>query len=304
MTSHMQATRVDAVYGPKILVRTDGQSQIIINEAPQGLIHESDDSMLRHQHTNMMVFQEKLSMLFRANLKAAAIPLPLPPSKYGVKVYLRSSRRISDLQIAEIKAKKSNSPLLNVLKSVIDSLNGQVIDNDNQVYSAEIVYEPTSNAGLDYLEVELFEETKRSCKSVVRIATDVYIIPKEPPIVYDAPEKYMIFNELHCAQIAELLKPMVRLPKLPPYHVDLQFHGDVEPHDIDNMSKTYWPILNVLGLQDDGIHRITMTKWISKKKVGQIRIEVLPNALHHGNIPKSPMRQAITGKKLAGVKTI
>ncbi|MEK3884960.1 hypothetical protein [Paenibacillus sp. PL2-23] len=304
MTSHMQKIQVDSVYGSNILVETDGQSRIIINEAPHGFIHESDNKMLRHQFTNMMVFQEKLSMLFRASLKAAAISLPLPPSKYGVKVHLISSRRIRDLPMAVIKATKMTSPLLNVLKSVIDSLNGQVISNDNQLYSAEIVYDQTPKAGLDYLEVELFEVVKRSSKSVARIATEVYIVPKEPPIVYDAPDKYMLFSDLQCTQIAEPLKSMVNLPKLPSYHIDLQFVGDVETRDIDNMSKTYWPILNELGLEDDDMHRITITKWVNKKKVGQIGIEVLPNTLHHGNIPKSPTGQAVRGKKQPGVKTI
>jgi Holliday junction resolvase RusA-like endonuclease len=291
MTANLISKKINTYLTGSITVETDQHSQIIIHEPPEGLVHAAGDDVTRHQITSVMAFQEKLSMLFRANLKSAGIKLPLPDGKYKVKVKLRSARKISELPAPTIKYVSPASPLLNVLKSVMDALNGHIVSNDSQINSSEIVYEPASGCGrskLDHLEVGLYDASQQPAAPIARIAADVYVIPKEPPMYYDGNNKPVVLQETHHKDFAAQLRPIISVPQYERYHIDVQFIGDVKRLDIDNMAKIYLPLFNELGIADDLIHRVTLNKRSGKKLNSTVSMQIHPHPLQHAKQSTSP----------------
>lgn len=236
MTAGMITKQIGTFLTGNITVETDQHSKIIIHEPPEGLVHATENDVIRHQITSMMAFQEKLSMLFRARFKSAGIKFPLPDGKYRVEVNLKSARKIKELPAPTIKNTISSSPLIGVLKSIIDALNGQIISNDSQIYNAEILYEQLPKGGrskLDHLEVWLFDLSQKNAAPIAQIATDVYVIPKEPPMIYDADNKPVVLQEMHFKDIADQIRPIMSVPQYSKYHIDIQFSGKVRRLDID-----------------------------------------------------------------------
>lgn len=291
MTAKLITKKINTFLNGDIKVDTDQHSRIVIHEPPEGLVHSTGNDVIRHQITSMMAFQEKLSMLFRANLKSVGIEPPLPDGKYKVEVKLRTARKISELPAPTIKYLSPTSPLLNVLKSIIDALNGHIINNDSQIDSSEIVYEPVPGGGrskLDHLEVGLYDASQSLATPIIHIATEVYVVPKEPPMYYDSGDKPVVLQETHHKDFAAQLHSIMSIPQYGLYHIDIQFSGGVKRLDIDNMAKIYLPILNELGIEDDLIHRVTMNKQISKRSNGVIAVQIHPHSLQHSKRNTSP----------------
>jgi Holliday junction resolvase RusA-like endonuclease len=103
------------------------------------------------------------------------------------------------------------------------------------------------------------------------------VLPKEQPLVYNVDNKIVALHESHHEDFAVQLKPIITLPKYSLYHIDVEFIGDVQRLDVDNMSKIYLPVLNKLGIKDDDIHRISMSKRIKKNHSGAISLQVNPH---------------------------
>lgn len=270
MTMNMISKRFNTFLTGSVDVETDTHSTIIINESPEGLSAAAIDETC-HQLTSVMAFQENLAMLFRATLASQGTAFPITKGRFKLLVRLKSSRSISSLSLPLLKNVIPSSPLLNVLKSVLDGLNGQIISNDSLVRQAEITYEMKprgQRSVLDSLEIELHDLAGGQQTLIVQVSTELYVVPKEPPIILDPGNAASYMHDTHHEEFADQLQPIMSLPKFKHYHIDAEFVGDVQRLDVDNMAKVYIPTFNKLGINDDDIHRITLRKQSKKTRTG------------------------------------
>lgn len=272
MTVNMVTMKINTFLTGAVDIQTDTHSTVIISEPPEGLSVLVVDET-RHQLTSMMAFQENVSMLFRATLASRGIVFPLSKGRFKVLVRLKSNRSISELHLPTLKYTISSSPLVNVLKSVLDGLNGQVISNDSHIYEAEIVYEKkpkVQRSKLDDLEIELYDLSKGQMTLIAKVAEVLYVVPKETPMFLESNNSSIYMHNTHHEEFAAQLKPIMNLPKYKHYHIDSEFMGDVQRLDVDNMAKIYVPVFNGLGIHNDDVHRITLRKRSKKAHTGSV----------------------------------
>lgn len=269
-----------------VLVEYDGKREIIIHETPVGINHETYKDAKRLQRTSLMAFQESLSMYFRVQAQSNSISLPLPDGRYQVIIEIQSQRKVSELPLPTINNETTLTPLIDMMKSVLDSINIHVVEDDAQIYEAEIKYHYLSRgtkARPDRIVVKLFDLALMSPAPIIEIEKEIYLVPKERPIYSEGDDKLYTVNSLHYIAIAKGLGGGVQFPVYNQYHVGMKFVGDVKNLDVDNMAKNYFPIVTSLGLESDLIHRITLKK--EQSSSNQVVIGILDNtpAQHKGN---------------------
>ena len=233
-------TAYTTINNKSIKLEHDEKSYVKIYDQPIEMPHFSDSKTDRLQHVIMMDFQAKLSMVMRAQAKQNKLSLPLPKSKYGVTIKVTTIRDKKEL------------PILLTAKAIVDAINKEVIDNDADIYSLKVEINPVSarsrrakSKPTDEIDLEVYDVV--SMKSLIRFqGLNTYIVPKSKPVLaggFDA-EYFYPDRELYHTYVQETLnrKGFV-VSAADAYSVKLNFTGAVQSKDIDNMAKTYLPIL-------------------------------------------------------------
>ncbi|MGV3138177.1 hypothetical protein ACEF06_17185 [Brevibacillus agri] len=233
----------------------DSDSYICIHEEPIELQHDSDEENERHQSVSMMAFQEKVAMLLRAKLKSIGIQPPLSPSQYSVNITVATPRPKKDV------------PLLSVMKAILDGINVEIIDDDRNIYRCDIQYiqktvysKAPQYQSHDSLKIGIYDMASSSLTPIVEVGGDFYIVPKQTPIMRDGGDRLIIFNSLRYQELAVPLRQAMKIKPCGHYSVTMIFVGKTYNKDIDNMARTYYPILGELGISDEQVHTLHLEK--------------------------------------------
>lgn len=231
-------------------------SRIIIHDSPVERHHDTPEELTRHQSTLMMGFQEKVASCMRATTKESGLIPPFKTGQYGVQVELRSSRSTEELK------------LLDVLKSVMDGLNKEIVWNDQAITRCEISYtfaeETAANLPPDYLTVRLLEILSVGSKPIVEFASPIFVIPKEAPLVYDWNETLFDRGYYYTGPLEAALMPIMRIPVQSEYNVTMTFSGTrTATQDVDNLALSYMKLLKQIGVPHEKIQKLTLAKELS-----------------------------------------
>ncbi|EJL46188.1 hypothetical protein PMI08_01256 [Brevibacillus sp. CF112] len=190
-------TDIATIFNPfgndeKVRLTYDSVSYYCIHEEPRELPHDTyyepdeDEEIQRQQSVLMMAFQEKVAMLLRAKSKSVGILLPLPKGKYRVDITVTTPRYADEI------------PLLLVMKSVLDGINKEIIENDREIYECNIRYDqkpvyskstkPTSD---ESLKIEIYDMVSLGAPKI-EVSGDFYIVPKQSPILRDGGDRLII----------------------------------------------------------------------------------------------------------------
>ncbi|CAM4092357.1 hypothetical protein [Saccharibacillus endophyticus] len=207
------------------------------------------------QDVTMMDFQSKIAMLFRSELGLQRIGLPIS-GQFEVNVKVETTRTIQDM------------PLIGVLKSVIDGLNGSIINEDRYVVSASIEYIKRGRSVThlnDILSIELLKvrhTTKQSILTCFNIP--IYVVAKREALLLDSDDALLSFDETDFVEAAAqgLIADGMTLNNSKELY--MRFTGYIDDYDIDNMALIYFDLLKAIGLNESNIHRILLEKEQSK----------------------------------------
>jgi len=257
----------------KIKIQHDRATQITIFDEPQEQPYEHTERHVMNevpllQNIPMMDFQAKIAMLFRGPLTVQGISLPLK-GIFEVDIELKSYRGLDEL------------PLLDVMKSVIDGLNNEVVENDQSICACSFEYKnlmnkPQRTKPLDVLSVALFKRIGKQ-RTLIHAADDVsiYVVPKKEPLFLDydndALWSFDVHDELDSMYDA-LHASGMSIAGGGPIKLTMNFEGGVMGKDLDNMARMYFRLLEKLGLQSRDVHRIDLTKEQTDK--GCVRISL------------------------------
>ncbi|MCM3560725.1 hypothetical protein M4D70_17250 [Brevibacillus borstelensis] len=244
----------------KVLLSFDSSSYFCVHEEPRELSHDTyyelDDGtkIERQQSVVMMAFQEKVSMLLRAKSKSVGIPLPLPKGEYRVDITVTTQRQADDV------------PPLLVMKSVLDGINKEIVENDRQIYECNIRYhykKRYANASQyrsnESLKIALFD-LGSSGGPIIEVSGDIYIVPKQSPILRDGGDRLLTDDADRHRYLARPLKRKMKIAPCKSYSIEMCFTGDTDDKDIDNMALIYYPILGHLGINEAQVHYLHLEK--------------------------------------------
>ncbi|MFI8713224.1 hypothetical protein [Brevibacillus brevis] len=245
-----------------VLVEHDKSSTIRIWDEPTGDSLSYDpstgDGVL--QSIQMMAFQANISMLLRAELKSNGQPLPLPSDQYRVEVTIESTKSATEL------------PLIEVMKSVVDGLNKEIIANDRSVYECGIRYiavrqtsKKYTSTPKDKLSVDVYSLHSTTKQPIVSFkSVPLNVVPKSTPHLMDRENTLLLPLNTWFYQddiAASLSQDGMKITGAGPYQVSMTFTGvSALSKDVDNMARIYLPILMQLGLSSDEIHDIRLSK--------------------------------------------
>lgn len=261
MTTRLKAVSVNM--GNRVVqIQHDGVSQITIFDQPLEEPYEHEKRGTKNeipllQNISMMDFQAKIAMLFRGALTHRRLQLPLA-GVFEMEIELESLRGPDKL------------PLLSVMKSVIDGLNKEIIDDDQSIFACSIVYKksrnirPLPSKPKDRLSAALFERTGKK-RMLIQEVNDVsiYVEPKKEPLFldYDNDALWTFDVDDQRDRIADALHADgMRISGGRPIKLTMNFKGNVLDKDLDNMAKVYFKLLEKLGLESRNVHRIDLTK--------------------------------------------
>lgn len=247
-----------------ITVEHDQMRFIRIFDEPIGLPYEhegkrgvqNESHML--QHIPMMDFQAKITSLLRAVLKDAKIPYPLK-GQFRVEIDVTTSRSISEM------------PLLLLMKSVVDGINKEIVTDDHCIFSCSIKYNwrarnrrSAVTKSPDVLSVRLFDYNSSSSSPVVEFKqVHVHVVPKADPLILDylRDVRWPLGNYDYQDDVAAALRnDGMQIAVGGPYRLHLLFLGNILSKDVDNMARMYYPILQQLGLRNEDVREIVLTK--------------------------------------------
>lgn len=203
------------------------------------------------QDVTMMDFQSKIAMLFRSELKLQRIRLPIS-GQFEVNVKVETTRSIQDM------------PLIGVIKSVIDGLNGSIINEDRYVVSASIEYIKLGRSVAhlnDVLSIELLEvlhTTKQRILSCLNIP--IYVVAKREGLFLDSDDALLSFDETDFVDAAAQVLIADGMILNTSKELHMRFKGYVDDYDIDNMALIYFDLLKEIGLNESTIHKIVLEK--------------------------------------------
>jgi hypothetical protein len=244
-----------------IQIQHDRVSQITIFDEPLIEPYEHTERRVINevpllQNIPMMDFQSKIAMLFRGPLTSQGIQVPLK-GVFEVDIELQSFRSLDEL------------PLLDVMKSVIDGLNNEIVVNDQSLYACSIGYKnlktkPSRIKPSDVLSVALFERIGNR-RRLIHAADDVniYVVPKKDPLFLDYDNDALWSFDVHDQRdiICDALRADgMRIAGGGPIKLTLNFEGSIMDKDLDNMARVYFKLLENLGLQSRYVHRIDLAK--------------------------------------------
>lgn len=240
----------------------DGSSTIEILGEPhsQSIEYDSTKEEGILQSIQMMDFQAKVAMLLRAELKRMGMLPPLPAERYRVEIDVVSRRPKKEL------------PLIEVMKSVVDGINKEIIGNDRSIYECCITnagpqnVQSRSTQPLDNLSVRIYPLSANTGSPVVSFSdVPIYIVPKEEPLLidFDNDTRWEPYNWDLQKDVAETLQnDGMQLSGVGgPLQVNMTFiGGKVAGMDIDNMARVYLPILWNLGVNEEEVNAIHLYK--------------------------------------------
>jgi len=223
-----------------ILIEHDGGSHIVIHDQPMEMPHSSSKGTERLQNTSMMDFQGKISMVLRAIANQKNIQLPLPKGVYGVDINITTSRSHKELN------------LLDSVKAIVDAINREIVFNDAEIYSLKINLYFTSSGSRkrtsipsDSIDLRVYDHlTQNTILQFNSLTT--YIVSKSKPMLFggfDEENFYPHIELLHHPVGQLIYKDGFKIAAANEYAVKLHFKGAVQSKDLDNMAKTYLPIL-------------------------------------------------------------
>lgn len=250
------------VFDNIVLVEHDKSHAIRIWDEPLNvrISYDTDVDEGVLQSIPMMQFQSKVAMLLRAELKSKGEPLPLPSDQYRVEVDIESTKSAAEL------------PLIEVMKSVVDGLNKEIIANDRSVYECSIRYFAGRRKSKKYparptdkLSVRVYSLRSTTTQPIVSFkSVPLHAVPKATPHLMDWENTLLLplNTEFYQDDIsAALSQDGMKIAGAGPYQVSMTFTGvSALSKDVDNMARAYLPILKQLGLNNNDIHSIRLCK--------------------------------------------
>ncbi|GEL78681.1 hypothetical protein [Tenuibacillus multivorans] len=222
-------------------IQHNGSSFIKILDEPLEMPHSSTYNSLRLQDISMLDFQSRISMVFRAIARDKGVRLPLRGGEYGVEILLKSKRSNDDLS------------LLETTKAIIDGINSEVIENDAAIFHVKVrkvnksIKVRAKNKPSDELDVSIKElNANRSALDFAGLTTHLSL--KKSPYLIDGVDAELFYPhiELIHYDISEALRVDGFNIVTSIGALKMCFEGSVISKDLDNMAKTYTPILNEL----------------------------------------------------------
>jgi len=228
------------IFNEKIMIEHDMNNYIHIHDQPKEMPHSSNKTLNRLQNITMMDFQAKLSMVLRAIAKHHNINLPLPKREYGIDIKITTKRQIEEL------------PIINTAKAIIDAINKEVINNDAEIFYLKVNIYPipskSRNANSkpsDEIDLDIYDlSSNQTIIGFKRLTT--YIVTKDSPYLaggFDDEFFYPHIEMYYYPVRQALLKDGFRISTANSYSVKMCFAGAVQSKDLDNMAKTYLPIM-------------------------------------------------------------
>lgn len=212
-----------------------------IDGKPLSYTHVTEKGTQQLQAIDMMQFQSKIQSIFRADLLGRQLRIPLNLSKVEIQIEVISSRSIDEL------------PLLLIMKSILDGLNRNILQDDSRVYKCSINYifksrlaRQSTRTPSEWLSVTIIDlNSSRIVTSLKNI--NIYLVPKKEPLVLDFDNDYAIFNlyedEYLDSIYSSLSTTNFSVPNQSSYKVTMNFSGVLKSIDIDNLALVYYRLI-------------------------------------------------------------
>ncbi|WP_026908406.1 hypothetical protein [Paucisalibacillus globulus] len=260
-----------------VLIEHDGGSHILLHDQPLEMPHTSSKGTNRLQSTSMMDFQGKISMVLRAIASQKGVILPLLKGEYGVEINISTPRPRKEL------------PILESVKAIIDAINNEIVSNDAEIYSLRVnLYSSKPGSRMresmpyDSIDLRIYDVLTQTTKLQFNGLT-TYIVPKSNPILsggFDDENFYPHIELLHQPMRELLYKDGFEIAASNHYAVKLHFNGAIQSKDLDNMAKTYLPILYGTQIVTPfNIVKLELSKEHVSNSIGYIDIRVNCNSM-------------------------
>ena len=271
----MTSSFISSVSDNKVLLEHDGARYICIHDIPFQFPHQSLPEAERLQHTDMIDFQDRISMVVRAQMKQVGVVLPFKSSRYRLEISITTSRDLQEI------------PLCETMKSIMDGINGEVIPNDADIYECTIKYQqqhrlsrhPKGRAD-DVIDLVIIDLS--TGQLLVNIADlNTYIVPKKSAILLNRHEDELwnLHYEFYYVDVWDALnRDQFRLPNANSYNVRMDFCGSIHTKDLDNMARCYLPLLyETKNIREDNIVMLELYKEVNTSNSDYVKISVTCN---------------------------
>ncbi|MDM8101346.1 hypothetical protein [Oceanobacillus oncorhynchi] len=211
-------------------------------------------------------------MVLRAIANQKNLQLPLPKGVYGVDINITTSRSHKEFD------------LLDSVKAIVDAINREIVFNDAEIYSLKINLYFTNSGSRkrisipsDSIDLRVYDLlTQNTILQFNSLTT--YIVSKRKPMLsggFDEENFYPHIELLHQPVGRLIYNDGFKVTAANEYVVKMHFKGAIQSKDLDNMAKTYLPIL--YGTQVVTSHKIVkleLSKEHAPNTTGSIDIRV------------------------------